>query len=182
VARAISIYAPQAPICFVAFNKEEDGLVGSSEFVENYLPGRDMKISCAHILEMLGYCNQAPGSQQLPPHLPIKVPDRGNFLALLSNRDSHRQVEQVLKRAKSYLPEFPVLALKVYFGLERFIPDLSRSDHYPFWLARIPALLWTDTGEFRNPNYHLKSDRPETLDYNFLRLATQLLLATALQF
>jgi len=40
--------------------------------------------------------------------------------------------------------------------------------------ARIPAVMWTDTAEFRNPNCHL--DTPETLDYRFLRSATQLLL------
>ena len=37
--------------------------------------------------------------------------------------------------------------------------------------------MWTDTSEFRNPHYHLPSDRPETLDYGYLRSVTQVLVA-----
>ncbi|HMZ78882.1 MAG TPA: hypothetical protein PLL06_04215, partial [Acidobacteriota bacterium] len=48
--------------------------------------------------------------------------------------------------------------------------------------AGIPALMWTDTAEFRNPNYHLRSDTPDTLDYGFLRKSTQLLFAHCLGY
>jgi hypothetical protein len=67
--------------------------------------------------------------------------------------------------------------LKLYFGIEQYFPDFARSDHFPFWKKRIPSLMWTDTAEFRNPNYHKKTDTPETLNYSFLRYTTQLLLA-----
>jgi hypothetical protein len=63
-------------------------------------------------------------------------------------------------------------------GLERVMPVLQRSDHAPFWASGVPAVMWTDTSEFRNPHYHLPSDRPETLDYGYLRSVTQLLVAT----
>jgi Zn-dependent M28 family amino/carboxypeptidase len=59
------------------------------------------------------------------------------------------------------------------------LPVLHRSDHSPFWKAGIPSVLWTDTAEFRNANYHGASDRPATLDYRFLRQVTELLLAGA---
>ena len=48
------------------------------------------------------------------------------------------------------------------------VPDLGRSDHAPFWDAELPAVLWTDTGNFRNPNYHAVTDTPDTLDYAFM--------------
>ena len=67
--------------------------------------------------------------------------------------------------------------LKVYFGVEQSLPVLGRSDHEPFWKAGIPAVMWTDTAEFRNPHYHQRSDTPETLDYGFLRAVTQVLAA-----
>jgi hypothetical protein len=38
--------------------------------------------------------------------------------------------------------------------------------------------MWTDTAEFRNPHYHRESDTPETLNYGFLSLVTQLLVAS----
>jgi hypothetical protein len=138
-------------------------------------------LRAVHILEMVGYCDARPGSQSLPPGLPIKIRDRGDFLAILSNRDSTALVNPLLQTARTYLPDLPVTALKVFLGMEKFLPNLERSDHAPFWRARFPALMWTDTSEFRNPNYHLDSDRPETLDYDFLAKVTQLLIAHVMQ-
>jgi hypothetical protein len=42
---------------------------------------------------------------------------------------------------------------------------LSRSDHWSYLQAGVPAVMVTDTAEFRNPNYHGRGDRPGTLDY-----------------
>jgi len=39
-------------------------------------------------------------------------------------------------------------------------------------------VLWTDTAEFRNPNYHRATDLPETLDYGFMRRVAELVIAT----
>jgi hypothetical protein len=65
-------------------------------------------------------------------------------------------------------------------GLERRVPVLLRSDHVPFWQQRIPALMWTDTAELRNPNYHRSSDTPDTLDDDFLAQATRALVLRCL--
>ena len=78
------------------------------------------------------------------------------------------------------MPGFPVLALKMYFGLEKALRDLNRSDHAPFWRAGIPAIMWTDTSEFRNPHYHQPSDKPDTLDYDFMAEVARLALARAI--
>ena len=164
----------------VFFNREEDGLLGSSEFVA-YLAGQaPWIVDEAHIFEMVGFCNRAPGSQRMPPGLPgFAAPDVGDFLALIANRRSNAIAETLLKLAASYVPQFPVLALKLYLGIERFFGDLHRSDHAPFWKAGIPSIMWTDTSEFRNPHYHLASDTPNTLDYDFVCSVTRLALARA---
>src|SRR5438270_7729772 len=78
-------------------------------------------------------------------------------------------------------PELPVTGLKVRLGLEKHFPVLARSDHAPFWAEEIPALMWTDTSEFRNHNYHRHTDTPDTLDYAFLRNVTQLLTASVIE-
>ena len=57
---------------------------------------------------------------------------------------------------------------------------LLRSDHAPFWRAGLPALMWTDTAEFRNPNYHRPTDTPETLDYEFMAEVARLLVHVVL--
>src|SRR5579872_6598415 len=50
-AEILARVAPQAPVCFVAFNCEEDGMVGSAEFAGG-LEGAEFKVKEAHILEM----------------------------------------------------------------------------------------------------------------------------------
>jgi hypothetical protein len=165
--------ARRAPsIAYVAFNKEEDGLLGSADFVSRWA-GR---VQMAHILEMVGFRSRRPGSQRRPPKLPVPVPDTADFLAILANRDSNGRLARVLDVA-GRLPELPVLGLKTFLGMERLLPVLLRSDHAPFWEARIPALMWTDTAEFRNPHYHRATDTPDTLDYAFMADVARLLAA-----
>ena len=116
-----------------------------------------------------------------PPALPpLGVPGVGDFLALLANSGSNTIAENLIRSAACYLPDFPVLALKSYFGIERAFPDLNRSDHAPFWRTGIPSAMWTDTSEFRNPNYHLASDTPDTLDYDFMADVARIALARSL--
>lgn len=177
-AAACSLWRPVLPVLFVAFNCEEDGLAGSRDFVASYLPRAPFKIRSAHVLEMVGYTSSAPGSQRVPAGLPVRVNDTGDFLGLLANRFSLELMDSVLRHAATYTPQLPVTGLKVRLGLEKHFPVLARSDHAPFWAKEIPALMWTDTSEFRNSNYHLRTDTPDTLDYAFLRKVTQLLTAS----
>src|ERR1051325_3797423 len=74
-AEAIARFKSDAPVCFVAFNCEESGYEGSRNFVEEYLPNAGFKVRHAHILEMLGYSSDTPGSQKVPTALPIQRPD-----------------------------------------------------------------------------------------------------------
>jgi Zn-dependent M28 family amino/carboxypeptidase len=178
-ARLLKEYACR-PTMIVFFNREEDDLRGSKEFVAERRNAL-RTVEEAHIFEMVGFCNRAPKSQRMPPGIPgFAAPDVGDFLALIANRGSNRIGEALLKLAASYVAEFPVVALKMYLGLERFIKDLHRSDHAPFWQAGIPAIMWTDTSEFRNPHYHGSSDTPDTLDYDFVAQVARLALARVL--
>jgi hypothetical protein len=164
----------------VFFNREEDGFLGSSEFVAD-LVKEGIRIGEAHILEMVGYRDRMPRSQRMPQGLPpLLVPNTGDFLALLANSGSNAIGDNLMDLAASYVPRFPVLCLKAYMGLEKAFGDLNRSDHAPFWRAGIPALMWTDTSEFRNPHYHLPTDTPDTLDYDFMLDVTKLALARLL--
>lgn len=176
-ARVVAEFAPGLPVLFGAFNREEDGFIGSRDFVEHFGGG----VAEAHILEMVGYADDRPGSQVMPPGLP-QISDVGNFLGLLGNQASEGRVDGCVRTAKTYLPGFPVIGLELEEVMEHFMPDLLRSDHVPFWAKRIPALMWTDTADFRNPNYHRPSDTPDTLNYEFLLHVTQLLVATVMSF
>lgn len=170
-----------ASMLFVAFNREEDGLLGSCEFAQSLAPQQIAAIECVHILEMIGFADDRPGTQAMPQGLPIKLDDTGDFLGVIANRHSNRHIATISAAAKERTPGLPVKALKVFLGAEKLFPHLLRSDHSPFWALNVPALMWTDTSEFRNPHYHRHSDVPETLDYAFMAQACELLVETVLR-
>lgn len=167
------------PICFVAFNLEEEGLKGSRSFVDDFIKPESVDVAACHVLEMVGYCDHTEGSQSLPKGLPVKLMrPAGDFLAIVANRKSNHLLKEVVQTATTYVDELPVLGLQVFMGMERIFKDLRRSDHAPFWDAGLPAFMWTDTSEFRNPHYHQATDTPDTLDYEFLAKVVKLLTAT----
>jgi Zn-dependent M28 family amino/carboxypeptidase len=166
------------PVCFAAFNLEEEGLAGSKSFVNDFVKPENVSVKVAHILEMVGYCDHSDGSQNLPKGLPVKLArSAGDFLAIVANRTSNRILKGTVQSATTYVEDFPVLGLQVFMGMERIFKDLRRSDHAPFWDGGYPAFMWTDTSEFRNPHYHQPTDTPDTLDYEFLAKVTRLLIA-----
>jgi len=176
-AAACSLWRPVLPVVFVAFNREEEGLIGSRNFVQAYLPAAPFRVVCAHVLEMVGFASSVPGSQRVPTGLPVKISDTGDFLGLLANSDSTDAMDFAMRHGRAYVADLPILGLNVKLGLEKFFPVLNRSDHAPFWEEGLPSVMWTDTSEFRNPHYHRDSDTPETLNYGFLRQVTQILTA-----
>ncbi len=163
-----------ANVGFVAFNAEEEGLAGSRDFVER----TSIVPRVVHVLEMVGYTDRRPGAQRRPVYLPIRIPDVGDFLGVIANRKSTREVERVREAARRSGTGPRLLTLSTRFGVERLLFDLLRSDHVPFWKRGIPALMWTDTANFRNPNYHRGTDTPETLDYEFMTRVCLLLCAS----
>jgi Iap family predicted aminopeptidase len=173
------------PLALLAFNGEEDGMLGSAEFVDaraawpaNY----NVELEAVHVLEMLGYTGDAqrlpPGGDQLLASFGVPIPERGDFLLLAANPDSAAMLASILAAADSCVHTPSLLAIRLAAGGEQLFPDITRSDHAPFWRAGLPAMMWTDTAELRNPNYHLPSDTPDTLDYEFMARVCSLLLAS----
>jgi Zn-dependent M28 family amino/carboxypeptidase len=169
-ARAISACET---VCYVAFNGEECDFVGSRHFVRGLSVHH---LAQVHILEMVGFTNRLQGSQRNPIP-PFAVPTIGDFLGLVGTHQSGKVLDHVLDCAGRsaipvyglYLPDVPMETMR------HEVPHAFRSDHAPFWYAGIPALMWTDTAEFRNPNYHQPTDTPETLDYDFMAEVAKLL-------
>ena len=64
-------------------------------------------------------------------------------------------------------PLLPVVPLIVP-GNGELLPDTRRSDHTPFWEHGFPAVMLTDTANFRNPHYHRPTDTIETLNLDFM--------------
>ena len=175
-ARTIAMAYPRTPVCFVAFNREEEGALGSKDFVLNFLPTTDKTIRLAIILEMIGYCDPRPGSQWRPSFFPFRIPSAGNFLGVVGGKATRKSIKGLHARARTLLPDFGIRDVHAFYFLKKLFPILLRSDHEPFWDAGIPAMMWTDTAELRNPHYHRETDTPDRLDYGFLKNVIKLLV------
>ena len=163
-------------ICFIAFNCEEFGIAGSQDLVENHIP-KSNKLKHVHVLEMVGYRSFAPNSQKNPLPGMIDAPTTGDFIGVVGNNEKF--IKEIVAKADTVNIPVVSLALPKNVSFEQInylSPHLLRSDHIGFWESNIPAVMWTDTAEFRNKNYHQPTDTPDTLDYEFMAEVTQLIV------
>ena len=165
-------------VSFVAFNGEECGFVGSRALLRRLHERRLVQV---HVLEMVGYTSKGPDSQQNPIPM-VQTPTVGDFLGLVGTHQSAWVLDRVLKCAgQSGVPVYGLYLPDLSYDLMQLaMPHAFRSDHAPFSAHYIPALMWTDTAEFRNPNYHRATDTPDTLDYGFMAEVARLLIHVVL--
>lgn len=171
LARVLKDRPLERTVRLVLFTFEEVGLVGSAAYVRQWRddtkPGgpREKETIVAMLsLELLGYYSDKEGSQKSPfPAVkgvfePSTVGDNIVLVTTLAHQPLTKRVEAAMMAAapgvKVFRADFSPVPL----------PDLMRSDHAPFLLAGIPAVMVTDTANFRNPNYHKATDTIETLD------------------
>ncbi len=163
------------PIRFIAFNLEEENLLGSSAYTSLLKKNREA-IHGAIVLECVGYASHQHNSQKTPPGVPIAVPTTGNFLAVIGNERSHALTGSVAKAMQSHLPIVPL----VVPGNGEKLPDTRRSDHTSFWEQGFPAVMLTDTANFRNPHYHKPTDTLDTLNLDFIASVTDAVTAAVI--
>ena len=163
VARQVVNVRLQRPVRLIAFCLEEENLLGSRAYAA-HLTSTQQSILGAIVLECVGYTRDEEGSQKIPPGVPVTVPTVGNFLAVIGNQGSHALTMVVEQAMKSRIPVVPL----VVPGNGELLPDTRRSDHTSFWEQGFPAVLLTDTANFRNPNYHQPTDTIETLNLDFM--------------
>ena len=177
-ARVLSGLSPRFEVEFVGFSMEEQGLLGSRSYA--YRARRSGKrIIGAIVLESVGFTDQRPGSQRIPPGLPLLVPEIGNFIGIVGNTASAELCRSFEETISAHVPMLPKLSLVVP-GNGLVFPHTRRSDHASFWDVGLPALMITDTADFRNPHYHQATDLPETLDISFMTGLAQALVAFAI--
>ena len=161
LARRWRAHPPRPPVWLVAFDQEEQGLLGSRAMAQQ-LRAAGQRLHLMVSLEMLAFTS---ATQRYPhPAMGWIYGSRGDFIALVSNLGA--------------IPLLPGLARKVGRHVTtkvlpvplrgRSLPDTRRSDHSPFWDQGFNALMVTDTSFLRNPHYHQPSDGLHTLDLPFL--------------
>jgi len=164
-------------IRLIGFCLEEEDLLGSLAYARE-LRDRGERIAGAIVLECVGYTSPIPGSQLAPPRLPIPLPPVGDFLGVVGNALSGSLVAALDGAVRRDVPELKTITLLVP-GNGEVLPDTRRSDHAAFWYYGYPALMLTDTANFRNPHYHSPTDTIETLDFTFMQRVAKAVIAAA---
>ena len=114
-------------------------------------------------LETLGYYRDQKGSQKYPFPIGLFKPDKGNFVAFVSNIASKPLLNKFIKRFRVHT-EFPSDGV----AFPQIIPGIGWSDHRSFWKFGYPAIMATDTALFRYPHYHSAHDTPDKVQYDRL--------------
>jgi len=169
-ARILAQIPLRSRLLICAFNLEELNMIGSTHLARK-LTAAGTTIEAMISLEMVGYADSRPGSQQYPAGLRWFYPDRGDFIGVIGNLKSISLLRRVARLMRQ-VPELSVKTLAVP-GKGELIPAVRLSDHAPFWDLGCPALMITDTAFFRNPHYHRASDTLDTLSIDFMAKVCQ---------
>jgi hypothetical protein len=112
-------------------------------------------------LETMGFYTSEIGYQKYPPLVGGLYPEEGNFIGFIGNTGSRSLTRRCVRVFRDQA-QFPSegAALPGYF------PGVGWSDQWAFWKEGYVGVMVTDTAPFRNPHYHLGSDKPDRLDYD----------------
>lgn len=186
-ARILGQYRYNKTLKFVGFDLEEDGLEGSRQYVLSGGIESFEMLKGAVNLEMIGYYDSQPNTQNLPAGFQILFSDtyaeiaenefRGNFIGNIANENSISLRNAFDSVATNFVPDLRVISVTVP-GNGELTPDFRRSDHAVFWDENYPALMLTNSADFRNPNYHTANDTLGSLNFTFMRRVTQAAIAT----
>lgn len=172
MSRLLADTEPGRTVRLVAFVNEEPPFFATprmgSEVYARAARARGDDIRLMVSLETIGYYSEAPGSQRYPPPFGLIYPDRGNFLAMVSNLKSRRVLHRVVEAFQAH-SDFPV----EWLTSPSLLPGVGWSDQRSFWRRGYPALMATDTAFYRYPYYHSPQDTAEKLDYEALARIAQ---------
>ncbi|UCG01814.1 MAG: M28 family peptidase [Candidatus Heimdallarchaeota archaeon] len=161
-----------------------------SDAYSKYIIEKEMNITGVINLESIGFTSKEPYSQRLPKGITLDMfktyrtdHDRmiGNYITIIGDENSQILTDSFFNSSQHDLIKLPCACLDVpldYDGIKQTMPDLLRSDHAPFWRVGIPAIIVTDTANFRNPYYHTAGDTINTLDFIFMKKICQTTLST----
>lgn len=153
-------------IDFVAYSLEESPYFGTTS-MGSYIHAESLHKAKADVMgmicyEMLGYFSDKPESQPFPtPELAALYPHTANFIIVVGIEpyaDFAAKVHRLMSKDSGI--DVQVIVFPASEGLA------GLSDQRNYWKFGYNALMINDTAFIRNPNYHLKSDTIDTLDFD----------------
>ncbi len=164
LSRVLAPLARSRTLRFVAFVNEEPPFFYTRN-MGSYVYARAARargddIRAMFSLETIGYYRNEPKTQRYPPFFDFFYPDRGDFIAFISNWRSRALLREAVAAFRQ-ASDFPLQ----YAAVPPFVPGAGWSDHLNFWRQGYPAVMVTDTALYRYPYYHSAEDTPEKVDY-----------------
>ncbi len=184
LARVLASQRFRRTIILALTDMEELGLFGARAFV-SALKQQERRVLGAINFDTMGYTSAEPNTQFLPPGIGFthgglakRIQNRqwkGDFTAIIYSGGGTTlavsfasalvrlagEDAALMLRDPNDLPVVGGLLGRTMLAVRHF----ARSDQVPFWETGIPAILISDTANFRYKHYHQSTDTPEKLDY-----------------
>ena len=177
IARVLADIPCERTIRYCFFGFEEAGSPGVEHHVATIRADTEREVEGILNLDMVGYTDKRPGSQNAPIAAPSTVspPRTGDFALILGNLRSGTLSDLFASALRAFGKGVPQHSTG---RIESWLRDASGGDRHVYWDAGLVGILITDTGNFRNPHYHQGTDTADTLDYEFLHGITRAAAAT----
>jgi hypothetical protein len=151
-------------IDLVAYSLEEPPYFRTSDMGSyrhaEYLYNNDIDVYGMIALDMIGYFSDEKNSQKYPLGiLKLIYGNKGNFITVVRKFNDGK----FASRTKRKFKKSDQVKVKSFQAPAR-LPGIDFSDHINYWRFGYSAVFITDSGFFRNPNYHKSGDTLETLD------------------
>jgi hypothetical protein len=186
VARIIATVPTERSIRFCLYDLEEvdeaPGSKGHAQLVKNKaFSSKEEHFDGAIVFEMIGYAVNEKNTQETPIRIPLFLdpPRTGNFILVVGNIKSSYLGQDFEQAIENYVDDLNYYSAK---RIGSWFQRANRSDHSSYWREGLPAIMITDTGEFRNPHYHQMSDTIETLNFKFLSQVVQATVGMLLDY
>ncbi len=190
-ARVMAGLKPARTLIFAFWDEEERGLIGSRLHAHS-LAAAGRKVVTVFDFEMIGFTNKTPGSQKVPVGMDLVFPEvaealkasngAGTFIAVIADDRNKEATAAFVDAAKALGLSAPRLELDKDYQVASATADLRRSDHASYWARGYPAIMLTDTANFRNTHYHCDAgaDTVDRLDHPFAIKVVQATVSAAI--
>src|SRR5262249_37300125 len=117
-------------------------------------------------VDSIGCFSSTPGSQRYPALVGWMLRSTGDFVGFASNLQNQPFLDHVVEifRRRATIPSV---------GVALNSTSVYRSDHASFWEQGYPAVIISDTCDFRDKAYHTRNDTADRLNYDGLTFATE---------
>lgn len=181
LARLLSKEKLKYRIDFVAYTLEEPPFFRTAQMGSaihaNYLFKNKIPVKGMICLEMIGYYDDKPNTQEYPiAAMNFIYGNKGDFITVIQHKNSGAFSEEMNKLLK--LQEF--LPTESFKG-NSLLPGVDFSDHLNYWNLDYDAIMITNTAFYRNKNYHKKSDTLNTLNLHKMALVIEQLYVSIQQ-